>query len=130
MMEIPYFEPLDLPNDITIIYNDEKKYYLFKLIDEQIYFRIFFENNMIKGLISNNLGVIDTSKPEYFSHELNSIENINDILWKISKSNYDLRIERLECITRLYNIKNRSSIKKIINLLKDFSENIYSDDDN
>lgn len=129
-MEIPYFEPLDLPNDITIIYNDEKKYYLFKLIDEQIYFRIFFENNMIKGLISNNLGVIDTSKPEYFSHELNSIENINDILWKISKSNYDLRIERLECITRLYNIKNRSSIKKIINLLKDFSENIYSDDDN
>jgi hypothetical protein len=130
MMEIPYFEPLDLPNDITIIYNDEKKYYLFKLIDEQIYFRIFFENNMIKGLITNNVGVIDTSKPEYFSHELNSIQNINDILWKISKSNYDLRIERLECITRLYNIKNRSSIKKIINLLKDLSENIYSDDDN
>ncbi len=129
-MEIPYFEPLDLPNDITIIYNDEKKYYLFKLIDEQIYFRIFFENNMIKGLITNNVGVIDTSKPEYFSHELNSIQNINDILWKISKSNYDLRIERLECITRLYNIKNRSSIKKIINLLKDLSENIYSDDDN
>ena len=30
-MEIPYFEPLDLPYDITIIYNDEKKYYLFRI---------------------------------------------------------------------------------------------------
>ena len=129
-MEIPYFEPLDLPYDITIIYNDEKKYYLFKFIDEQIYFRIFFENNVIKGLLTNNMGVIDTSKPEYFSYELSSVQNINDILWKLSKSNYDLRIEKLECITRLYHIKNRSSIKKIINLLKDLSESIYSDDDN
>jgi hypothetical protein len=130
MIEIPYFEPLDLPYDITIIHNDEKKYYLFKLIDEQIYFRIFFENNVIKGLITNNLGVIDTSKPEYFCYELSSVQNINDILWKLSKSNYDLRIERLECITRFYHIKNRSSIKKITNLLKDLSETIYSDDDN
>ena len=129
-MEIPYFEPLDLPNDITIIYNDEKKYYLFKLIDEQIYFKIFFENNVIKGLLTNNMGVIDTSKPEYFSYELSSVQNINDILWKLSKSNYDLRVERLECITRLYHIKSRSSVKKIINLLKDLSESIYSDDDN
>lgn len=129
-MEIPYFEPLDLPNDITIIYNDEKKYYLFKLIDEHTYFRIFFENNVIKGLLTNNMGVIDTSKAEYFSYELGSVQNINDILWKLSKSNYDLRVERLECITRLYHIKSRSSIKKIINLLKDLSESIYSDDDN
>jgi len=129
-MEIPYFEPLDLPNDITIIYNDEKKHYLFKIIDEQIYFRIFYENNTVKGLLTNNIGVIDTNKTEYFCYELTNIQNINDILWKLSKNNYQLRIERLECITRLYNIKNQSNLKKLNNLLKDLSEIIYSDDDN
>ena len=130
MIEIPYFEPLDLPNDITIIYNDEKKNYIFKLIDEQIYFRIFFENNTIKGLLTNSIGVLETNKAEYFSYELSDVQNINDILWKISKTNYDLRIERLECITRLYNLKNQSNLKKINNLLKDLGETIYSDDDN
>jgi hypothetical protein len=129
-MEIPYFEPLDLPNDITIIYNDEKKHYLFKIMDEQIYFRIFLENNTVKGLLTSNTGVIDTSKSEYFCYELNNIQNINDILWKLSKTNYELRIERLECITRLYNIKNQSNLKKVNNLLRDLSELIYSDDDN
>ena len=129
-MEIPYFEPLDLPNDITIIYNDEKKHYLFKIMDEQIYFRIFFENNNVKGLLTNNTGVIDTNKSEYFCYELTNIQNINDILWKLSKTNYELRIERLECITRLYNIKNQSNLKKVNNLLRDLSELIYSDDDN
>jgi hypothetical protein len=130
MIEIPYFEPLDLPNDITIIYNDEKKNYIFKLIDEQIYFRIFFENNIVKGLLTNNMGVIESNKPEYFCYELSNVQNINDILWKISKTNYDLRIERLECITRLSNLKNQSNLKKINNLLKDLGETIYSDDDN
>lgn len=132
MINIPIFEPLDMPPDIIYQKNDLEDHYIFT--------KNISSDNSLKFIITIN---VENKKLECYEYLNNTIStnrifnyieydrnNINDLLWKISDYNYSFRYMRLEIIERLRKINEENSYKDIIDFLKNFNKEYISDSDN
>ena len=132
MINIPIFEPLDMPPDIIYQKNDLEDHYIFT--------KNISSDNSLKFIITIN---VENKKLECYEYLNNTIStnrifnyieydrnNINDLLWKISDYNYSFRYMRLEIIERLRKINEENSYKDIIDFLKNFNKDYISDSDN
>jgi len=132
MINIPIFEPLDMPPDIIYQKNDLEDFYIFT--------KKISSDNSLKFIITIN---VENQKLECYEYLNNTIStnrifnyieydrnNINDLLWKISDYNYSFRYMRLEIIERLRKINEENSYKDIIDFLKNFNKDYISDSDN
>ena len=127
---IPLFQPLDLPQDISMILND-LNYYIFCKDDnhnQKIYFTV----------------ELDTTKNQMVSYQVENYKkttallfetiqfygtNLNDYLWRISNSGYNHRFLKLEIIERIRILNDVSQMQKLICFLKEnMSSNNYPED--
>jgi len=113
-MNIIKFDTLDIPNDIKITLHDCNLYYIFYDINDDIYFRLFVENNLLKRHNCNENGTLLSTTPLFVNSDL----DVNNYLWSISKEKYNVRFIKLELIERLRNIDDIYQIKKITEYLK------------
>jgi len=113
-MNVIKFDTLDIPDDIKLTLHDCNLYYIFYDINEDIYFRLFIENNLLTRYNCNESGTLKQSSAMIIHNEF----DINNYLWSISNQKYNMRFIKLELIERLRNINDINQIKKIIEYLK------------
>ena len=119
MLNIPIFQPLDLPPDINYLISDCGNFYIFTKKAQQFVITMNEETkklecyDYIDNAISNNRIFLS------LEYEKN---NINDLLWKISDQNYSTRYLRLEFIERIRKITNETNIKDIMDCLKKYNK--------
>lgn len=118
-MSIPLliFEPLDLPPDISIVLNDNFKYYIFNknICEELIYFTVEKNNALMESII---LEKYEKTENKLFENIQYDGYNVNEYLWKISNYNYECRFLKLEIIERLRCCNNQIDLQKILEYIR------------
>lgn len=127
MINIPIFEPLDIPPDIQYEISSTHDFYIFtKKSVDNTFVKFIFQINPETKLIEciDN----DTKFRIYDDIEISG-NNVNDFLWKISDCNYSERYLRLEVIERIRRIKSANSNRDIIDYIKKYNYEFLSDSD-
>lgn len=130
MINIPIFQPLDLPPDISYEISDCGNFYIFtkNRADNSRQQFIISMNNLTNKLECYDFIDKEISQNRIFLSLEYEKNNMNELLWKISEYNYSFRYLRLELIERVRKITNEHNIKDVLECLKKYNKDYPNTD--
>jgi len=124
MLNLPYFEPLDLPPDINYEYCPNQNIFIFTKQDTSFVIQINPKSSKLEcyNYVDTNIG----HDRAFANIEYNNF-NVNELLWKISDCQYSSRFLKLELIERVRQLSLENQVSDINDYLKKYYNHIGTD---
>lgn len=124
MFNLPYFEPLDLPPDISYEFCPNQNIFIFTKKEVSFVIQINPKNSQLECY--HYVDTIISSERIFVDIEYSDF-NVNELLWKISDCQYSTRFLKLEVIERVRQLSLDNQISDINDYLKKYYNDYETD---